>query len=147
MEIPLLAAFAQEETVDVSLTQALLLGIVYALLFGITVLTTGLIAKRLKIDEASYTQALWATVFNSIGSTAGAALLGGLAGLPAGPVLLLVGAVLPVIIYKLVFQSTWMQAAVIWIVVLLVVAAAGVALVLAAMSLGAWLDSKLDMPL
>jgi hypothetical protein len=147
VEITLLAAFAQEETADVSLTQALLLGIVYALLFGISVLTTGLTAKRLKIVDADYTQALWATVFNAIGSTVGAALFGGVVGLPAAPVLFLVGAVLPVIIYKLVFQATWMQAAVIWIVVLLVVAVAAIGLVVAAMSLGAWLESKLDMPL
>jgi hypothetical protein len=39
------------------------------------------------------------------------------------------------------------QAVVIWIVVLLVVALAAIGLVVAAMSLGAWLDSKLDMPL
>ncbi len=147
MEITLLAAFAQEETADVSLTQALLLGIVYALLFGITVLTTGLTAKRLKIVDADYAQALWATVFNNIGSVGGVALLSGVAGLPPGPVLLLVGAVLPVIIYKLVFQATLAQAAVIWVVVLLVVALAAVGLVVAAMSLGAWVESKLDMPL
>jgi hypothetical protein len=147
VEITLLAAFAQEETADVSLTQALLLGIVYALLFGITVLTTGLTAKRLKIVDADYAQALWATVFNNIGSVGGVALLSGVAGLPPGPVLLLVGAVLPVIIYKLVFQATLAQAAVIWVVVLLVVALAAVGLVVAAMSLGAWVESKLDMPL
>jgi hypothetical protein len=135
------------EITDVSLTQALLLGIVYALLFGITVLTTGLTAKRLKIVDADYAQALWATVFNNIGSVGGVALLSGVAGLPPGPVLLLVGAVLPVIIYKLVFQATLAQAAVIWVVVLLVVALAAVGLVVAAMSLGAWVESKLDMPL
>jgi hypothetical protein len=147
VEITLLAAFAQEETADVSLTQALLLGVVYALLFGISVLITGWIARRLKIVDAGYGQALWATVFKNIGSVGGVTLLSGVAGLPTGPVLAIVVAVLPIIIYKLVFQSTLAQAALIWIVVLVVEAAAAVLLVLAALGLGAWLDSKLDMPL
>ncbi len=147
MEITLLAAFAQEETADVSLTQALLLGVVYALLFGISVLITGLAARRLNVVDAGYALALWATVFKSIGSVGGVVLLSRVAGVPTGAVLVVVAAVIPIIVYKLVFQSTWVQAVLIWIVVLLVEAVAAVLLALAAMSLGAWLDSRLDMPL
>ncbi len=147
MEITLLAAFAQEETADVSLTQALLLGVVYALLFGISVLITGLAARRVKVVDAGYALALWATVFKNIGSVGGVALLSGVVGLSMGPVLVVVAAIIPIIVYKLVFQSTWVQAVLIWIVVLLVEAVAATLLALGAMSLGAWLDSKLDMPL
>lgn len=146
VDIALLGTLAQEETADVSLTQALLLGIAYVLLFGISVLATGLVAQRLKILDAGYAQALWATVFKSMGSIGAIALLG-VSAIPPGPLLALVVALLPVIIYKLVFQSTFVQAVLLWIVVLVVEAAAAVVLVVAALGLGAWLDAKLDMPL
>ena len=147
MEISLLAALAQEEAVDVSLSQALLIGIAYILIFGISVFTAGLTAKRLDIFDVGYSQALWATVFKNVGSLGGVALLGGVPAIPVGPVLILVVAVLPIIVYRLVFQSTLLQAVIVWIVVLAAEVIAALVLVTAAMALGAWLDSKFDMPL
>ncbi len=58
MEISLLAALAREEAVDVSLSQALLIGIAYILIFGISVFTAGLTAKRLDIRRSTARDAL-----------------------------------------------------------------------------------------
>ncbi len=60
---------------------------------------------------------------------------------------ILVAVATPVVIYMLVFTCTLRQAIVIWVSVVIVVGLAGAVLVLAAMSLGSWLDVKFDLPM
>lgn len=147
VRIMFVAALVQDETADVSLSQVLLLGIAYVVLFGVSVYATQRIATRFKDLDVGYTQALWATVFKHVGSVAGVALLEGVPGMSLATLLILTGVVLPVGIYALLFRSTLLQAVVIWAAVLTVEVVAGVVLVLTAIGLGTWLDSKLDMPL
>ncbi|UCG86735.1 MAG: hypothetical protein JSW71_23040 [Gemmatimonadota bacterium] len=127
-------------------SQSLLLGIAVIALFGVEVFATGLAAKKLDVFDANYGKALWAAVLKN-GILAGAAYLLSRY-VPEShriPALILVGTLAPIVVYKLVFESTIAQAVLIWIAVLLVVSVAGIALVYGALSLGATLDERFDL--
>lgn len=131
--------------IEPSVSQSLLLGIAVILLFPISVYTAGYTAKKIDVYEAGYTQAVWATVFKNVSTVAGLAVLSGLLSLPAPLSLLLIGVLLPIVIYRQVFLSTIRGAIKIWLVVLAVEVVAGTCLVLAAVLFGHWLDEKYDL--
>jgi hypothetical protein len=141
-----LAAQAQAEVPPVTVTQGLLLLIAIIAIFGVEVYATGFVAKKLDIFDANYGKALWAALLKNVLFGAAAYLLNNyLMQVPEVPTLVLVGAVTPVVVYKLVFQSTVGQAIKLWIAVLVVEVAVGFALVYGAMSLGAWLNQKFNL--
>lgn len=136
----------QDTPVALGISQALLLGIVLIAVFGVEVFATGLVAKKLAVFDANYGKALWAAVLKN-GIFAGASYLLDryVPDAPRIAVLIPLATVAPIIIYKLVFESTVAQAALIWILVLLVEGVVAFVLVYAAMSLGATLDERFDL--
>ncbi len=141
-----LAVQTQAEAPPVTVSQGLLLLIALIAIFGVEVYATGFVAKKLDIFDANYGKALWAALLkNVIFGTAAYLLNNYLMQVPEVPSLVLVGAVTPVVVYKLVFQSTVGQAIKLWIAVLVVEVAVGFALVYGAMSLGAWLNQKFSL--
>jgi hypothetical protein len=136
----------QADSTSISVSQALLLSIALILLFAVQVYTAGITARKLDVFDVSYGRALWATVLVGVSSIVIQALFVELLALSQFVMVLALMAV-PVLIYRLVFTCTVKQAIVIWIVVVAVGLLAGIALVLGALSLGAWLDSKFDLPM
>ena len=135
----------QSPVTEASVSQSLLLGIALVLLFPISVYTAGRVAKRIDVFEASYSEALWATVFKNVSAFVGVAVLSNSLSLPLHLTFPLVAAVFPIVIYRQVFLSTIRQAATIWLVVLAVEIVAGTCLVLAAVLFGHWLDERYDL--
>ncbi|UCD25207.1 MAG: hypothetical protein JSW51_04600 [Gemmatimonadota bacterium] len=136
----------QTEQVSLGISQSLLLGIAVIAIFGIEVFATGFVAKRLDIFDANYGKALWAALLKNGISLALAYLFGRyISDAQRIPVLMIVGVIAPIIVYKLVFESTFAQAGLIWIAVLLVELLLGVALVYGALSIGASLDERFDL--
>ena len=148
MRFPLFASLlvqTQAEDPPVTASQGLLLLIALIALFGVEVYATGFVAKKLDIFDANYGKALWAALLKNVIFGAAAYLPSTYFVIPELPALILLGAVTPVVVYKLVFQSTVRQAVLLWIAVLLVVLVVGFALALGAMSLGAWLNQKFNL--
>lgn len=131
---------------SLGVSQALLLGIVVIVVFGISVFATGFTAKKLDIFDATYGKALWAAVLKNAIFWGTAYLLNTF--VPSPPreaVLILAATVVPIVIYKLVFEATLTQAILIWIAVLLVELVVGFALVYSALAAGAILDERFDL--
>jgi hypothetical protein len=144
MELSPAGALWQAEAPAISLSQTLLVGIALVVLFPIGVYTIGLMARRLAVEDAGFPEAIWAIVLINVGSGIASAVFTGL-GVPAGLTLLVVIAVFPVVVIKLVYSSTVGQAALMWLAVGIVEVVCGVILVFGAMSLGEWLDQRYDL--
>jgi hypothetical protein len=144
MELSPAGALWQAEAPAISLSQTLLVGIALVVLFHIGVYTIGLMARRLAVEDAGFPEAIWAIVLINVGSGIASAVFTGL-GVPAGLTLLVVIAVFPVVVIKLVYSSTVGQAALMWLAVGIVEVVCGVILVFGAMSLGEWLDQRYDL--
>lgn len=143
MNLPLLMAVGQADdaTFALSVSQVLLLLIVVILMFGVSIFTTGFVAKRLDVFDADYTKAAWATVFKNVGAVACAAAYGYVERFPV-LFLLIIAVFVPILVYKLVFAATVVQAIIIWIAVVIVEVVVGAILVGLALALGGWLDEK-----
>ena len=111
--------------------------VVGAIWLGLTILglvavfVTGFTAKRINnIHEPGYGKALLAQILIGPLSLAGLMMFG--VYLDAPPILALTIAysLIPIIIYRIVFACMWREAALIWVVVLLVQSAVAYALVL-----------------
>ena len=131
---------------EFSVTQALLLVLAILLIFVTSIVATGFLAKKLSVFDANYGTAAWATVLKYVISAIGVAVMSNY--LTVGPAtsLVIVNVLLPIVIYKLVFQSTVVQAVLLWLGVLAVEVVAAVALIFGALSLGAYLDKLVGMP-
>ena len=131
---------------EISVTQALLLVLAILLIFVTSIVATGFLAKRLSVFDANYGKAAWATVLKYVISATGVAVMSNY--LNVGPALAfgVVNVLLPIVIYKLVFQSTVVQAVLLWLAVLAVEVVTAVVLIFGALSLGAYLDKLVGMP-
>ena len=70
------------QSAQITVSQGLLLGIAFVLLFAVSIFATGLTAKKLVFPGVTYTEALWATVFKNLGMSAGLAVFAGYLKLP-----------------------------------------------------------------
>jgi hypothetical protein len=115
---------SRTELVPSTIIEGVLSGLL--IMFVVSVVATGFVAKRINnISGATYAKAFLATALKNITTVAGvmvAILFWG-----AEPVVAFaaVYAVIPIIIYKLVFSSMWREAILIWLVVSFVELAAG----------------------
>ncbi len=143
--LPVVAVLAQAEP-EISVTQAMLLVLAILLIFVTSAFATGFLAKKLSVFDANYGKAAWATVLKYVISATGVAVIGNY--LTVGPTtsLVIVNVLLPIVIYKIVFQSTIVQAVLLWLAVLAAEVVAAVALVFGALSLGEYLDRLVGMP-
>lgn len=136
-------AVVQADSFEPSVSQTLLLGIAVIAIFGLEVFTTGFVARKLRIEDASYGRALWASVLKNVTVAVLAYLSGRYVGAISPEVgLLVLGAVVPMVMYKLVFESTLGQAVLIWIAVLAIDMIAAVSLLYGALTIGERLDRR-----
>jgi len=136
----------QADPVSLGISQYLLVSIAAIAIFGIEVFATGFVAKKLGVFDVNYGRALWAALLkNGIFLLLAYVLNPYIPEAQLIPVLILVGTLAPITVYKFVFESTLVQAVLIWIVVLLVECVAGVALVYGALSVGASLDERFNL--
>jgi hypothetical protein len=142
----ILMTIQQADTTTVTIVQVLLVAIALLLVFPVSIGATGFMAKKIFKTEEVYIEALWATVFKGVGFATCSAVLAGMLGMAPELVLILAGVILPIIIYKIVYSSTVVQASLIYLGVIAVELVAGTALVLGALAVGAWLDARYDFP-
>ena len=115
--------------------QAAFIGLALIVTFVATVFVAGFLAKKLKIEDADYARALWATLFANLASGALNGALTTYLDLPIALILVVAGVVAPIVVFRLVFQCTLALAALLWLLVLIAEVVIGVALVAASLGL------------
>ena len=110
-----------------SVLQALMLGILIVFVFSF--LAAGFTAKRIEnIYEPSYAKAFGATLLKNLVGWAAFAVFAAYFQAPLAVTLVVCVALVPIAIYKFVFSCMWLEAAIIWLVALVVELAVGYAL-------------------
>ncbi len=114
---PFPAAIAQAQPDPTNVLQGLFLA--FLIIFVFDVFVAGFTAKKIEnIHAPSYSKAFFATLLKNMMSWAGLAFMGLYLGANPIVVLVVVLALIPTVVYKLVFSSTMGEALVIAIVVL-----------------------------
>lgn len=129
-----------------TLLQAAFIGLALILTFVATVFVAGFLAKKLKIEDADYARALWATLFANLASGTVQGALTAYLDAPIALWLVVAGLVVPIVIFRLVFRATWALAALLWFFVLIAEVAIGVALVAASLRLAEQLTPVEGLP-
>lgn len=126
-----------------ALIQVSLLGLAFLLEFVAAVLITGFVAKRIRIEDATYSRALGATFLRDAGMLVGMAVLTGLLGLPEVSSALVSVVVVPVVVHRFVFETGIGRATLLWLIVSPAEAVVAGVLVGAAVRLAARLGAPL----
>lgn len=120
---------AQEQPHPSDIIQALLLGILIVFVFS--VVASGFTATHIEnIHQPSYAKAFGATLLKNLVGWFAFSVFGLYFDAPLVVTLIVTMAVVPIIAYKFVFSCLWREAALIWIVALVVEVAVGYALTL-----------------
>ena len=110
--------------------QALLLGILIVFVFS--TVAAGLTAKRLNgIRDATYFKAFGATLLKNMFGWTAVAIFGLYLQAPLLVTAIIAAAIIPIIVYRLVFSCMWPEATMVWLVAFVVEAAVTAGLVLA----------------
>jgi len=81
---------------------------------------TGFVARRLRIEDATFPtflQALWATFLRDVAIALSFQVLYSYLGVPLGVSLLVAAGALPVVVHKLVFETSLTRAGLLWLMV------------------------------
>jgi hypothetical protein len=117
----ILSQAAQEGPSEGDVVGAVWLGLI--ILFFVAVFVTGFTAKKIEnLHNPTYAKAFIAQLLIGPLSAAGLALFGFYFQLPMIAALAIAYTFIPIILYKIVFDTSWGEAAIIWIVVTVVMA-------------------------
>jgi uncharacterized membrane protein len=119
--LPILTQAAQEGPSEGDIVGAVWLGMV--ILFLVSVFVTGFTAKKIEnLHHPTYVKAFVAQFLIGPLSLAALAVFGLYFQLPFIVALAIAYTFIPIVLYKIVFDSSWGEAAIIWIVVTVVMA-------------------------
>lgn len=85
--------------------------------FVAAVFITGFVARRLRIEDATYARALGATFLRDVAFALSFQVLSVYLGLPTAASLLVAAGALPVVVHKLVFETSLTRAGLLWLIV------------------------------
>ena len=123
--------------------QISLFSLAFLLEFVAAVFITGFVAKRLRIEDATYSRALGATFLRDAGILVGMAVLTGVLGLAEASSALVSAVAVPVVVHRFVFETGIGRAALLWLIVSPAEAVVAGVLVGAAVGLAARLGAPL----
>ena len=95
--------------------------------FVISVVVTKIVAKAANVNDATFGKAFLATIFKNMAGWGSLVFLGLAPGMSPIFTIGFAFALVPIVVYKMVFGTEWMQALVIWIAVFVIEAGIGIA--------------------
>jgi len=101
--------------------------IVVAVTFVISVIVTKVVAKAANVNDATFGKAFLATIFKNVAGWGSLVFLGLAPGMSPIFTIGFAFALVPILVYKMVFGTEWMQALVIWVAVFVIEVGVGVA--------------------
>lgn len=101
--------------------------IVVAVTFVISVIVTKVVAKAANVNDATFGKAFLATIFKNMAGWGSLVFLGLAPGMSPIFTIGFAFALVPILVYKMVFGTEWMQALVIWVAVFVIEVGVGVA--------------------
>ncbi len=94
--------------------------VVMLVTFVISVIVTKFVAKAASITDATFGKAFLATLFKNMGGWGSLVFLGLAPGMNPIFTIAVSFALIPILVYKVVLGTEWMQAVVIWVVVIVI---------------------------
>ncbi len=101
--------------------------IVVAVTFVISVIVTKVVAKAASVNDATFGKAFLATIFKNMAGWGSLVFLGLAPGMSPIFTIGFAFALVPILVYKMVFGTEWMQALVIWVAVFVIEVGVGFA--------------------
>jgi len=101
--------------------------VVVAVTFVISVIVTKFVAGAANVNDATFGKAFIATIFKNMAGWGSLVFLGLAPGMSPIFTIGFAFALIPILVYKTVFGTEWMQAVVIWIAVFVIEAGVGLA--------------------
>jgi len=108
-------AQAAEQTKPSTVIQSIILAVLVTFVFSIIV--TKFVAKAANVNDATFGKAFLATIFKNMAGWSSLVFLGLAPGMSPIFTVAFAFAMVPILVYKVVFGSEWTQALVIWIAV------------------------------
>ena len=119
-------AQAAEQPKASTIVQTMILVVVVTFVFSVIV--TKFVAKAANVPDATFGKAFLATIFKNMAGWGSLVFLGLAPGMSPIFTIAFAFALVPVLVYKAVFGSEWMQAFVIWIAVFVIELGVGYAI-------------------
>ena len=94
--------------------------VVVAVTFVISVIVTKIVAKASNVNDATFGKAFLATLFKNMAGWGSLVFLGLAPGMSPIFTIGFAFALVPILVYKMVFGTEWMQALVIWVAVFVI---------------------------
>ena len=101
--------------------------LVVAVTFVISVIVTKIVANTANVNDATFGKAFLATIFKNIAGWGSLVFLGLAPGMSPIFTIGFAFALVPILVYKMVFGTEWMQALVIWVAVFVIEVGVGFA--------------------
>jgi len=108
-------AQAAEQTKPSTVIQSIILAVLVTFVFSVIV--TKFVAKAANVNDATFGKAFLATIFKNMAGWSSLVFLGLAPGMSPIFTVAFAFAMVPILVYKVVFGSEWTQALVIWIAV------------------------------